>query len=57
MLASSTSPIICCASALELQNAITFYVKPGSTVLELGAELGDVSSSLCDAVGTSGRAW
>jgi hypothetical protein len=57
MIGSSKTPIICCASALELQNAITVYIKTGTTVLELGSELGDVSSNLCNAVGTSGSVW
>jgi protein-L-isoaspartate O-methyltransferase len=57
MLASSSTPIICCASASEVQNAVTVFAKPGNVVLELGAELGDVSAHICQVIGASGRAW
>ena len=56
MLASSSTPIICCKSSSEVQNAVTVFCKPGNTVLELGAELGDVSAHLCLTIGSEGKA-
>ena len=53
MLASSSTPIICCASKAEVLNAITVFAKPGMRVLEFGSELGEVSTHLCQVIGAS----
>lgn len=56
MLSSSTVPLICCKSPADVQNAITVFCKEHDTVLELGAELGDVSAHLCRTIGGGGKA-
>ena len=53
MLASSSTPIVCCASTAEVLNAITVFAKPGMRVLEFGSELGQVSDHLCQVIGAS----
>ena len=56
MLASSSTPIICCASSAEVLNAITVFAKPGMRVLEFGSEFGEVSARLCQVIGASSGA-
>jgi len=56
LFAGTTSPIICCTSANEVKDAITLFCRKNDTVLELGAELADVSSHLCRTIGEHGKA-
>ncbi|KAI2500915.1 hypothetical protein MHU86_13576 [Fragilaria crotonensis] len=56
MLASSSTPIVCCASSAEVLNAITVFAKPGMRVLEFGSEFGEVSAHLCQVIGASSGA-
>jgi hypothetical protein len=56
MLASSSVPFICCKTSKDVQNAMTVFCKEHDTVLELGAELGDVSAHLCRTIGSGGKA-
>ena len=56
MFAGTTTSIICCTSANEVKDAITVYCRKNDTVLEIGAELADVSSHLCNTIGQHGRA-
>ena len=46
-------PIIACSSTIELERAISFYLKPNDVVLELGSQLNDVSSLICDKIGVT----
>lgn len=52
---TSPPPIISCSSAIEIQRAIDFYIKPKDQVLELGALLAETSLSLCRSVGSEGK--
>jgi SAM-dependent methyltransferase len=55
--ASATSiPIITCSSAKEVMGAITIFCRVNDTVLELGTELSDFSSHLCQTIGPGGTA-
>jgi len=56
LFSGTTTPIICCTSANEVKDAITTYCRKNDTVLELGAELADVSSHLCRTIGEHGKA-
>lgn len=56
MLASSSTPIVCCASSAEVLNAITVFAKPGMRVLEFGSEFGEVSAHLCQVIAASSGA-
>mmetsp|Transcript_36545 Transcript_36545/g.74579 ORF Transcript_36545/g.74579 Transcript_36545/m.74579 type:complete len:378 (+) Transcript_36545:87-1220(+) len=49
-------PIIACKSTSEVCKAIDVYVNADDRVLELGAQLSDVSTHLCQAVGPAGNA-
>lgn len=49
-------PIIACKSTSEALKAIDVFVKSDDRVLELGAQLSDVSKHLCQRVGTKGKA-
>jgi len=49
-------PIIACKSTAEVTAAIDIYVKSDDNVIELGAQLSDISTCLCRAVGTDGKA-
>ena len=49
-------PIIACKSTAEVTAAIDIYVKTNDSVLELGAQLSDISTRLCRAVGREGEA-
>lgn len=44
-------PIVSCASTIEIERAISFYVQQSDSVLELGSQLNDVSLLLCQKVG------
>lgn len=44
-------PIIACSSTIELERAISFYIKPNDFVLELGSQLNDESLMICEKVG------
>ena len=50
---SKSIPIVACSSTVELQRAISFYLKPNDVVLELGSQLNDVSSLICDKIGVA----
>eukprot|EP00978_Attheya_sp_CCMP212_P033167 scaffold132634_cov53-Attheya_sp.AAC.2 len=56
LFAGSSTPIICCTSANEVKSAIAIYCRENHTVLELGAELGDVSAHICRTIGPNGKA-
>ena len=56
LFAGTSTPIICCTSANEVKSAITIYCRENHTVLELGAELGDVSAHICRTIGPNGKA-
>lgn len=49
-------PIIACKSTVEVCKAIDEFVNVDDCVLELGAQLSDVSNHLCHAVGSTGKA-
>lgn len=49
-------PIIACKSTSEAFTAIDVFVKPDDRVLELGAQLSDVSKYICQGVGRKGKA-
>lgn len=49
-------PIIACKSTAEVTAAIDIYVKSDDNVIELGAQLSDISTCLCRAVGPEGKA-
>jgi hypothetical protein len=51
-----STPIVTCSSSIELERAISFYCKPGDSVLELGAQLSDASRQLCQTIGPTGKA-
>lgn len=50
------TPIIACASSIELERAFSFFCQPGDNVLELGAQFSDASRSLCTAIQPGGNA-
>lgn len=52
----STIKWITCSSTKEVTSAIKYYVKEGDTAVELGSQLRETSTALCDAVGSTGRA-
>jgi hypothetical protein len=56
LFAASSTPIICCTSGNEVKNAVSIFCREKDTVLELGAELGDVSTHLCRVIGAQGKA-
>jgi hypothetical protein len=56
LFAACATPIICCTSANEVKNAVSIFCKEKDLVLELGAELGDVSTHLCRVIGAQGKA-
>lgn len=47
---------IACSSTTEVTRAIERYVRPGDAVAELGSQLRESSTALCDAIGPTGRA-
>jgi hypothetical protein len=49
-------PIIACKSTSEVCKAIDVYVNADDRVLELGAQLSDISAHLCRTVGPEGNA-
>lgn len=49
-------PIIACKSTSEVCKAIDVYVKSDDRVLELGAQLSDISTHICQTVGPAGSA-
>ncbi len=49
-------PIIACKSTSEVCKAIDVYVKSDDRVLELGAQLSDISTHICQTVGPAGTA-
>ncbi|KAL7454517.1 hypothetical protein ACHAWC_006142 [Mediolabrus comicus] len=53
---SSRSKKFPCKSTAEVTAAIDIYVKSDDNVIELGAQLSDISTCLCRAVGTDGKA-
>ncbi|GFH53593.1 hypothetical protein CTEN210_10069 [Chaetoceros tenuissimus] len=52
----SPPQIIACSSPTELQRAISFYIKEGDQVLELGSQLTDTTQHLCQTIGSNGKA-
>ncbi len=53
---TTTIPIIACSSNIELQRAISLYIKPNDSVLELGSQLNDISTYICERVFESSSA-
>lgn len=49
-------PIVACKSTAQVNDAISFYIRPTDTVLELGAQLSDTSTHLCRTIASSGKA-
>lgn len=49
-------PIIACKSTSEVCKAIDVYVNANDLVLELGAQLSDISLHLCRTIGPAGKA-
>ena len=49
-------PIITCKSTSEVCTAIGIYINADDRVLELGAQLSDISTRLCQAIGPTGKA-
>lgn len=47
---------ITCGSTNELAEAVTKFVRPGDAVAELGSQLRDVSTAICDTLDGSGSA-
>ena len=47
---------ITCSSTKEVKSAIDMYVKEGDIAVELGSQLRESSTTLCDAIGSTGRA-
>lgn len=50
------TPWVACVSAIEVTRAISKFVLPKDSVLEMGANCGDVSAAICSMVGPGGRA-
>lgn len=53
---SPTTKWIACSSTKEMNRAISEYIREGDVVAELGSQLRESSTSLCEAVGPSGYA-
>jgi 2-polyprenyl-3-methyl-5-hydroxy-6-metoxy-1,4-benzoquinol methylase len=51
-----STPIVACSSQIELHRAISFYIQPNDCVLELGAQLSETSSIICNTIGVEGHA-
>ncbi|KAL7500477.1 hypothetical protein ACHAWT_010446 [Skeletonema menzelii] len=51
-----TTKWIACSSTKEMNRAISEYIQEGDIVAELGSQLRESSTSLCEAVGPSGYA-
>jgi hypothetical protein len=49
-------PIIACSSNIEVERAISMYIRPNDTILELGSHLSQVSTHLCQTIGHHGKA-
>jgi co-chaperonin GroES (HSP10) len=47
---------IACSTTKMVASAIQMYIKEGDTVAELGSQLRESSTALCDAIGPEGRA-
>ena len=52
----SSIPIVACSSSIELHRAVDMYLKPDDTIIELGAQLSDVSAHICRKIRSSGHA-
>jgi hypothetical protein len=50
-------PWIACSSNTEVQRAISLFVREGDRVCELGAQLRDTSTQICDTIGPNGYAF
>ena len=51
-----TIPYITCTSTKEVTRAIETYLRKGDVVAELGSQLRDSSTAICDTIGTTGKA-
>jgi len=51
-----SAPVVCCTSENEVKNAISVFCKETDTVLEIGAELAQISTHLCKMIGPQGKA-
>jgi hypothetical protein len=51
-----TIPYITCTSTKELTRAIETYLLPGDSVAELGSQLRDSTTAICDTIGPEGNA-
>ena len=48
---------IACTSTKEANRAITMYIKEGDVVAELGSQLRETSTTICDTIGSNGKAY
>ena len=55
-LRTKPTPIIACKSNAEVRRAIDIYINPNDRILELGSQLSDTSTYLCQAITTNGTA-
>ena len=49
-------PIITCKTNTEVRRAIDVYINPNDRILELGSQLSDTSTYLCQAITDNGTA-
>mmetsp|Transcript_18894 Transcript_18894/g.21648 ORF Transcript_18894/g.21648 Transcript_18894/m.21648 type:complete len:354 (-) Transcript_18894:308-1369(-) len=56
LFVGNSTPIICCTSYNEIKNAITVFCREKDTVMEFGAEFSEVSTHLCQTIGSQGKA-
>lgn len=52
-----TTKWIACTSTKEVNKAIKMYVRPGDTVAELGSQLRDTSTTICETITSTGQAY
>lgn len=49
-------PIIACSSTIEVIRAVSMYIRPNDTIFELGSQLSQISTHLCQTIGPHGKA-
>ena len=49
-------PYITCTSTKEVTRAVEKYLRPGDVVAELGSQLRDSTTAICDTIGPEGKA-
>ena len=53
---NNTIKWIACTSTKEVNRAIEMYIHPGDVVAELGSQLRETSSTICETIGPNGKA-